>query len=144
MCQQSGRDPLLPTEFLLRRIPAIHVQRNLLLPILPEHFHPHERDTDGISFFRESSTSAKALIAKAIGRGDYYVARATVQEISELGFSLKVTEGDADGHVSLPDLTPKKVSEDDEAASIKKKSLAELMSKGIVAGPMKAVDARAV
>jgi hypothetical protein len=137
----DGCDPLSPDEFLLRRIPEIYVDKSLPCPISLDHFIPHKNDTDGLSFFRESMRTSKSLIAEAMGKGRYYVAKAMVKEIADLGLAMNISKTDL-SHLSLPDLTPQTIRDDNEGTTVKRDSLAQLMSKRIVLGPITSAEAK--
>lgn len=137
----DGADQLSPDEYLLRRIPARFVDMSFDCPIQFEHFNPSkEHDQDGISMFRALYRDAKAMIADAKGKGAYYIARATVEEIRELGLTPTITV--SVDHTSLPELSWSEVQKNDDAAREKKWRLAELMSKQIILGPLTAIQAQ--
>ncbi len=90
--------------------------------------------------FRALYRDAKAMIADAKGKGAYYIARATVEEIRELGLTPTITV--SVDHTSLPELSWSEVQKNDDAAREKKWRLAELMSKQIILGPLTAIQAQ--
>jgi hypothetical protein len=104
-------DVVDPGEYVLRRV-SKDPQRydpSLPLPVSPFEFRPHkDRDTDGLSFYRESELSASKLASLANKPADnYVVVKLKVADLLALGLSVQPLqeEGDHPGHVVIPELT---------------------------------------
>ena len=125
----AGRDPLLPDEYLLRRITAFKYDPTLSFPIPPEHFQPNARDTDGLSFFQESATTPAAL-ANSPNKHGWLIARVSVRELREIGLN-PVPTG-ASGHVSVPELSSANFRLNRNEVDLLKLKLAKLAAARIV------------
>lgn len=125
----EGRDPLLPDEYLLRRITAFKYDANSSFPIPPDHFNPREADHDGISFFQESSTTPQQLADLANKHG-WLIARIQVRELHEIGLTAIPTDGG--GHVSIQELNYANSKSNPNVVDLLKKDLAKLASQRIV------------
>jgi len=133
-------DDVDPREYVLRRV-SKNAQRydpSLPIPITPLEFRPHkERDTDGLSFYREISLSASKLANLATKPADnYVVAKLLVADLQALGLSVQPIEDvdDLPGHVVIPELTADVTKDPSKRvwlAEINHK-MAELASKNIV------------
>jgi hypothetical protein len=76
-------EPVSEDEFVFRRILKDYVDEALESPVLAAAFRPTDKDTDGISFYREAcGATPEAIVASAPGR--YYVARLSVAEIGDI------------------------------------------------------------
>ena len=115
----EGRDPLLPDEYLLRRITAFKYDANSSFPIPPDHFNPREADHDGISFFQESSTTPQQLADLANKHG-WLIARIQVRELHEIGLT------------AIQELNYANSKSNPNVVDLLKKDLAKLASQRIV------------
>lgn len=80
------RSPVSLNEWVLRAIP--NVEHFYKPPILRVAFEPNRNDTDGLSVFREGFTNAAEVARSLPKRGDYYVVRLSVRELSELALTV--------------------------------------------------------
>jgi hypothetical protein len=90
-----------------------------------------ERDTDGLSVFRESFTSARMLAFHGRAKGDCFVVRLNVADIEGTGLSV-VAAPDPDqlpGHALIPELAYSIYKRDKQKAKLLMMRLAELASK---------------
>jgi hypothetical protein len=133
-------DDVDPGEYVLRRV-SRNTQRydpSLPLPITPFEFRPHkDRDTDGLSFFREIKLSPSKLANSATKPADnYVVVKLRVADLLALGLSVQPIEdeGDLPGHVVIPELTAAVTRDPSKRIWMTEinHKLAELASKNIV------------
>lgn len=101
-------EPVDPSEHLLRRI---HRNAISLGMITTASFRPNERDTDGLSFFRDGLTTAEAVAAAAKSPGDNFVVRLPAAAVLAITMDVGGLEpaemiGQPPGHCLVPQLTP--------------------------------------
>ena len=131
----DGSESLSPDEYVLRRVSAFGVDKNLPIPIPPGHFRPNKDDVDGISLFRRSCKTPEQLVENATGRHGYYVVKYQVKELVGMGLNPRLTGDVSSGHVSIPELSLMAVNADPDAAE-------SLMTKlAIAAWPRVVLDA---
>jgi hypothetical protein len=134
----TGEDPVDPGEYLLHRVHPNNFDETQPTPILRCEFEPKPRDTDGISFYRETITSAADLANAGKTPGIYYVARVKVADLLALGLTVVPTAGTLPGHVSVPELSFQQFRKDKSASKDLQRVLAVLASQDIVLRPPKA------
>ena len=117
---RSESDPILPNEWLLRRVSNQWYDSSLKSPFNRLAFRPYEHDGDGISLFREMFVSPKDISSSG-GKPPYTVVRIRASSIKGLGLKIISTPDPSQppGHVSLPDLSLSERNND----SIKSKEL---------------------
>jgi hypothetical protein len=123
---------------VLRLIHKNYYKAGLPLAVQPEAFRPTDRDDDGLSVFLEGeATAEQALLAvPAEKRASYYVARIPVQELQQLGLSLRASPIDeAPGHYVVPELNVQAYQQNKVAGKERQKKLAEVASANIVRRP---------
>ena len=102
-------DPVLPTEYVFRRINNKKDWYNSELeqPVTRVACSPFKKDVDGLSVFRELFVSASDVAAAGPDPAGYYVARLLVADILELGLTVipAPQEGMPKGHAIIPELT---------------------------------------
>lgn len=102
-------DPILPDEFILRRIPNLPDYINLALPmpVARGAFGPSSEDSDGLSIYREKFVSAQEVAEAGNNAAGYYVVRLRAQDILNLGLNLlsDPKAGQLPGHTLIPELS---------------------------------------
>ena len=94
------------SEWLLRRIPEDRGPTDTESQPSPLAFRPHERDTGGLSLYRERVVSAVQLAGWGATGKRYFVGRLQAGAIRGLGMSVRIVH-DArgrPGHVVIPEL----------------------------------------
>ncbi len=131
--------PIYANEFVYRRIHRTYYQAGLPLPVQPAAFRPSQRDTTGLSVFREFFVRPVDTLAsvEASKRNDYYVARLAVQDLHRLGLTV-VPEPDPSGplgHAVIPELSWQAYQADKQRLKVLQVELAKLASAEIVHKP---------
>ena len=105
---KDERSPVLPDEFVLRRIHRNNYNASLPTPVKRPAFEPSKEDHDGLSLHREVFISAKKLGWCGRSPGEYYVARFSITELAADEAHLTVIPApDIDqpsGHSVIPEL----------------------------------------
>jgi len=130
-----ANDPILPSEYVLRRIHPNNFNPEQPTPILRCEFEPKPRDQEGISLYREKILSAAELANAGKNPRIYYVARILVQDLLAMGLSVVPTPGPLDGHVSIPELSYQQFKNDKNRSKDLQRRLAVLASRDIVLRP---------
>ena len=129
-------DPVQPDEYVFRRILNQHdiIDRGSRHPVQRIAFRPTGKDVDGISVFREIFTTAEKVAHSGRSVKGYYVARISVSEIQELGFTVipdpKPLGETLPGHSLVPELTWNTPRRDSITSQLK---LADLVNKDVLA-----------
>jgi hypothetical protein len=133
--------PVGGDEFVLRRIPASFFTPGLPVPVQLLAFRPTERDTDGLSVFRERFTQHPAdilCVVEESKRGLYYVARLAVRDLSLLSLTVvPMPVPGLPGHAVIPELSWPNYQNKQNKVRLKdvQLQLAILAGRGIVHGP---------
>jgi hypothetical protein len=136
---KTERDPVTPDEYVLRRIPNLPdwIDESLAQPVQRLAFQPNQRDTKGLSVFRELFVTPAAVAAAGrIGQG-YYVVRLLVKDLLSLELSVVADpqEDQLRGHALIPELSSALSSARKAASKILQRELAKLASEAIVHRP---------
>lgn len=94
------------SEWLLRRIPEDRGPSNTHPQPTPLAFRPHERDTNGLSLYRERLVLAAEVAQWGAAGKRYFVGRVQTGTIRGLGMTVRIVP-DArgrPGHVVIPEL----------------------------------------
>lgn len=100
-------NPVLPEEFILRRIPLVFYNGLLVPPITTQAFRPRDDELDGLSFYRERFISAFELAQAMRVPGKCYVARLLASEFMKYPLTLKPDPQPhpaPKGHIIIPEL----------------------------------------
>jgi hypothetical protein len=142
MTQCEDHDLVGEDEFVLRRIHRNHCSRDLPRIIHFATFRPSREDTRGLSVFREQYVSAAQVAASGRKPGEYFVARLSVKELSELGLTV-VPDADASGlpgHAVIPELACAEYEQDKPRLKDVLLELSRLASQAIVHEPESEYD----
>jgi len=123
---------------VLRLIHKNFYKASLPMSVQPEAFRPTANDDDGLSVFMEAeATPEQALQAvPEEKRPLYYVARIPIQELHQLGVSLRpVPIDEAPGHAVIPEMTTQSYAQNKIASKERQKRLAEIASANIIHRP---------
>jgi hypothetical protein len=96
-----------PDEFVLRRVHKNELRQNHPKPFRRSAFAPNKNDTDGLSFYRETETSAQAVKESARKPADEYVViRIQVRQLNDVGLTVVTTDDPSGpfGHCVTPEL----------------------------------------
>jgi hypothetical protein len=97
--------PVQPDEYVFRRIPLVYFNPHNPIPIKLEAFRPTDRDSTGISVFRERFVTTEQIMAgiDPAKRQGIILVRLPVSEIVNLGLTV-VPDPDLPGHSLIPKL----------------------------------------
>lgn len=134
-------DPVLPTEYVLRRIvnQKDFYDATLDQPVVRTACCPTKNDVDGLSVFRELFVSPEEVAAAGTNPAGYYVAKLLVADILDLGLTVipDPKPEQLEGHSLVPELTYVITHEKatKKWAKDKTRALAELAGNNIVYSP---------
>src|SRR5438094_251516 len=100
----AEQNPIVATEYVLRRVHKDHFDAHLPVPIMPVAFKPTESDVDGISVYHEQLISAAEVGRAGRTPGAYYVARLSVAALHALSLTVIPVPSDLPGHAVIPEL----------------------------------------
>lgn len=127
-----------PNEILLRRIHRNNYNANADVGVKRCEFEPKERDVDGLSLYRETCVDAETLDAAGRQPDNYYIARISVKQITDLGMTVVSTphlDPKVPGHVSIPQLSFAQCAENTPLCKDRQLALAQIASQNIVRRP---------
>lgn len=127
--------PVLPDEFVLRRIPRDRYDSSLADPIQRVAFEPHKtNDVDGLSLFRADFVTPQELSAAGPSAKGYVVARLRVKDILDLQLSLVPAPDPTQppGHCLIPKLNSLFHKTQKQKARELELSLAQLAGRDVV------------
>ena len=108
---KDERSPVLPDEFVLRRIHKNNFDPSLSPSVKRPAFEPNRKDDDGLSVHRELFISAEKLAWCGRDPGSYYIVRLSVKELASDQYGVVVIAcSDMDqppGHSVIPSLSAK-------------------------------------
>ncbi|TAJ91387.1 MAG: hypothetical protein EPO31_14355 [Gammaproteobacteria bacterium] len=126
----SPNDIPIDVEYVLRRIPnqIDYIKLTLSRPVTRLAFRPNNRDTGGISLFRELFTTALDLARSGQCETGYYVIRLQVREITSIGLTLVPDPKDdqLSGHCLIPELECEYKLLDKQSSKQKQQALADI------------------
>lgn len=101
----TERDPVLPTERVLRRIHKMYYNAKERT-VNAGAFSPRKDDADGISLFRELFATPKEVAAAGRKSGNHYVGRLDVGDLLGIEVTVKASpEPDGPrGHAVIPEM----------------------------------------
>jgi len=103
----QGSEAVSDDEWLLRRVPEVWgPSPSTPFPSL-DAFKPHrDRDTTGLSLYREKYIPVRELVLRGGGKRAYWVARVRAHEVRQTGLSIQPRPNDVDGpgHVEIPEM----------------------------------------
>lgn len=137
----AEQEPVSPDEFVLRRVHKNHFDPSLPVPIQKVAVRPTERDTDGLSVYREREYIGNpgGILADMdeAKRGNYYIARVRVSDLRALGLSVRPERGpdDLPGHCVIPELNRGTYDANKQALADTILELAKVLGRDVIHTP---------
>lgn len=133
--QNDDSVPVEIGEIVLRLIHQVYYNASLPLPVQPEAFRPTQRDTAGLSVFRERFITIRDVMLgiPAQKRGLYRVARLPVAALATLGLTVQADPiSERPGHALIIELNCANYESDKRLWKVVQLQLAQLASNNIV------------